>query len=140
MIDRIAERSKQEGFSKSRLPEFTPDETEYIKGTYDFFCINSYSTNLVNWTEDFAIGNPSWDADVSVNTYQDPSWNGSASPGLKIVPWGIRKLINWVDQTYNHPEIFITENGYPDDDGELNDPQRIYYLSVQNKCNYLIIN
>jgi beta-glucosidase len=52
MIDRIADRRQKEGFSKSRLPEFTPEEVDYIKGTFDF-------------------GNPGWDADTSVTTYQD---------------------------------------------------------------------
>ncbi|XP_063932893.1 myrosinase 1-like [Zophobas morio] len=128
MIDRIAERSKQEGFSKSRLPEFTTDEIEYIKGTYDFLSLNTYSTYLVNWTEEYPIGNPSWDADISVTTYQDPSWIGSTSPTLDIVPWGMQKVLSWIDQTYNHPEIFISENGYADN-GDLNDSQRIDFLS-----------
>lgn len=29
----VATRSKNEGFFESRLPEFTADEIEYIKGT-----------------------------------------------------------------------------------------------------------
>jgi beta-glucosidase/6-phospho-beta-glucosidase/beta-galactosidase len=126
MIDRIAERSKKEGFSKSRLPEFTPEEIEYIKGTFDFLCLNTYTTNLVQWTEDAEIGFPSWEADASVVAYQDASWNSSASFWLKVVPWGIRKLLNWVDQNYDHPEIFITENGFSDT-GELDDQDRINY-------------
>jgi beta-glucosidase/6-phospho-beta-glucosidase/beta-galactosidase len=132
MIDRIAERSKKEGFSKSRLPEFTPEEIEYIKGTFDFLCLNTYTTNLVQWTEDAEIGFPSWEADASVVAYQDASWNSSASFWLKVVPWGIRKLLNWVDQNYDHPEIFITENGFSDT-GELDDQDRINYHAVNIK-------
>ncbi|RZC33817.1 Glyco hydro 1 domain containing protein, partial [Asbolus verrucosus] len=118
MIDRIADRSLKEGFLKSRLPEFTPEEIDYIKGTHDFFAVNSYSTYLVEWSEDFDIGNPSMDADISVTSYQ----NGST-----VVPWGMRKLLTWIDQTYDHPEIVITENGYYDD-GKLDDQERIDYL------------
>ncbi|XP_044265974.1 myrosinase 1-like [Tribolium madens] len=126
MIDRIAERSKKEGFEKSRLPEFTSDEIDYIKGTFDFLSLNTYTTSMVKWIDDYPIGNVGYDNDISVVAYQDPSWNSSASSWLKVVPWGTRKLINWVDKTYNHPEIVITENGFSDY-GELDDEGRILY-------------
>ncbi|RZC38031.1 myrosinase 1 [Asbolus verrucosus] len=128
MIDRIADRSQKENFPKSRLPEFTQEEIDYIKGTYDFFALNVYTTSLAKWSDDYPIGDPSWDADISVTSYQDPSWNSSASGWLKVVPWGTRKLLNWIDQTYNHPEIVITENGYSDH-GELDDQDRINYYA-----------
>jgi beta-glucosidase/6-phospho-beta-glucosidase/beta-galactosidase len=128
MIDRIADRSQKEGFSKSRLPEFTPEEVDYIKGTFDFFSLNTYSTNLAEWSDDYAIGNPGWDADTSVTTYQDGSWNSSASSWLKVVPWGMRKLLNWINENYDHPEIVITENGFSDH-GELDDQGRINYYT-----------
>ncbi|KAJ3649795.1 hypothetical protein Zmor_021516 [Zophobas morio] len=126
MIDRIAERSQKEGFSKSRLPEFSAEEVDYIRGTFDFLSLNTYTTNLAKWTTDHEIGTPGYYADLSVSTYQDPSWNGSA--WIKVVPWGLRKLLNWIDQTYDHPEIVITENGYADD-GRLDDPDRINYYA-----------
>jgi len=40
MKDRIANFSLAEGFSQSRLPSFTPDEIQYIKGTADYFALN----------------------------------------------------------------------------------------------------
>ncbi|XP_063932804.1 myrosinase 1-like [Zophobas morio] len=128
MIDRIADRSEKEGFPTSRLPELSTEEIEYIRGTFDFLCLNSYTTNMVKWTNDYEIGAPGYYSDLSVSTYQDPSWNNSASGWLKVVPWGMRKLLNWVDQTYNHPEIVITENGFSDD-GRLDDPDRINYYA-----------
>ena len=53
MIDRIADRSQKEGFSKSRLPEFSAEEIEYIRGTFDFLCLNTYTTSMVKWTNDY---------------------------------------------------------------------------------------
>jgi len=41
MIDRIANRSALEGLSRSRLPEFTQEEIDYINGTHDFFALNT---------------------------------------------------------------------------------------------------
>jgi hypothetical protein len=65
MIDRIAHRSRKEGFSKSRLPKFTPKEVHYIKGTFDFLSLNTYTTNMAQWSDDYAIGDPSLDADLA---------------------------------------------------------------------------
>jgi beta-glucosidase/6-phospho-beta-glucosidase/beta-galactosidase len=84
MIDRIGERSEKEGFDKSRLPEFTSEEIEDIKGTYDFIGVNHYSTSLVQWIEDYEIGEPSSIKDVSAEVYDDDSWETSASDWLKV--------------------------------------------------------
>lgn len=72
MKTKIANRSKIQGFPRSRLPEFTAEEKTNLKGTYDFVCINSYFTNYAeamlkpNMTTD-------WDADSEVNHYQNDS-------------------------------------------------------------------
>jgi len=26
-------------------------------------------------------------------------------------------VLNWIDKNYNHPEIFVSENGYPEPEG-----------------------
>ncbi|KAJ3649797.1 hypothetical protein Zmor_021518 [Zophobas morio] len=127
MIDRVADRSQKEGFPKSRLPEFSAEEIDYIKGTFDFLALNTYTTELAKWTNDYEIGTPSYDADVSVSTYQDTSYNSSAA-GWRVIPWGMRRVLNWIDQAYDHPEIVITENGYADD-GRLTDENRIIYYA-----------
>ncbi|KAJ3638411.1 hypothetical protein MTP99_001777 [Tenebrio molitor] len=127
MIDRIGERSEKEGFDKSRLPEFTSQEIEDIKGTYDFIGLNHYTTSLAEWIEDYEIGEPSSNKDISVKGSLDDSWESSASSWLKVVPWGIRKLTKWIKDTYNNPEIIITENGFSDNGDTLDDPRRINY-------------
>lgn len=33
--------------AKERLPEFTQYEKDFVKGTSDYFCINTYSSQLV---------------------------------------------------------------------------------------------
>ncbi len=52
----------------------------------------------------------------------------AASTWLKVAPFGIRKLMNWIGKTYG-PEIdiYITENGFSDFLGNLDDLQRVYY-------------
>ena len=53
----------------------------------------------------------------------------SASSWLKVAPFGIRRLLNWLSKTYgqNLP-IYITENGFSDFHGNLDDLHRVYYL------------
>lgn len=47
------------------------------------------------------------------------------------MPWGARKFLKWVKDTYNDPEIFITENGVGDDGSTLEDDQRIDFHQVR---------
>jgi beta-glucosidase len=54
--------------------------------------------------------------------------------GWDIVPAGLYRLLKWVEENYEHPEIYLTENGcaLPDElsnDGlSCHDPGRISYL------------
>lgn len=50
----------------------------------------------------------------------------AASEWLYVVPWGLRKLLNWIRTTYNNPVVYITENGFSDH-GQLDDSDRIDY-------------
>lgn len=61
--------------------------------------------------------------------YQDPNWK----PSVRIVPWGFRKLINWVKNQYNNPLVYITENGIGDDSGTLQDDERVLFLKVRQR-------
>jgi lactase-phlorizin hydrolase len=53
--------------------------------------------------------------------------NRSGSPWLKITPFGLRNLLGWLRDKFNNPEMIITENGYSDTAGNLDDMLRIYY-------------
>lgn len=70
----VEKRSKEEGFSHSRLPKFTQQEIEFIKGTSDFFGLNHYTTVLVEDKKADPIGDPSQEKDARVRFYQDPNW------------------------------------------------------------------
>jgi beta-glucosidase/6-phospho-beta-glucosidase/beta-galactosidase len=48
---------------------------------------------------------------------------------LQVVPWGLRKLLNWIANEYNNPPVLITENGFSDQ-GELDDIDRVDYHIV----------
>ncbi|XP_017483825.1 PREDICTED: myrosinase 1 isoform X2 [Rhagoletis zephyria] len=146
MIDRIHNLSKEQGFTRSRLPEFTADEVRRIRGTADFFGINSYTSKRVtkndhNNSNNFPI--PSFNHDMGVIEDQDPNWTGSGSAWLKVVPKGMYNLLMWIMKEYNNPPIIVTENGVSDVGG-LADYKRVdyinSYLSVKNSVSIMWIS
>ena len=48
---------------------------------------------------------------------------------LQVVPWGFRRLLDWIANEYNNPPVFVTESGIADFGG-LRDANRINYLTV----------
>ncbi|KAJ8982454.1 hypothetical protein NQ317_010194 [Molorchus minor] len=128
VIDRVAMRSKLENYTASRLPAFSDSEIEYINGTYDFLTLNHYHTRMVNATSEIAIGSPSFDNDQSVSIWIKPEWPTGAGEWSTVVPWGLRKLLVWLKNTYGDIEIFITENGVSDSSSHLEDDKRVSFL------------
>nr|XP_006006254.1 PREDICTED: lactase-phlorizin hydrolase [Latimeria chalumnae] len=127
MKNRILERSLANGLLKSRLPEFTETEKQRIKGTYDYFGFNHYTTVM---TFNFNYGKlQSYDADRGVGAVTDRSWLNSGSSWLKVTPFGFRRILNWIKEEYNNPPIYITENGISErGEPDLKDTWRINYL------------
>jgi len=87
MIDRIGALSKEQGFSKSRLPVFTQKEIDHIRGTSDFVGLNSYTTFLVRKNDHNNSANytiPSFNHDMGVVVSYDTQWTGSATMWLHV--------------------------------------------------------
>lgn len=130
--DIVSNRSLLQGFETSRLPTFTSEEVERIKGTADFFGLNFYTAvKIGNQVAD--LGTISWDSDASILYWWDPAWPSAASYWLKVVPYGIRKALKKIKDTYGDHPIIITENGYSDH-GELEDYDRVNYYLTYLSC------
>lgn len=130
----IASMSKKQGYPSSRLPEFTEEEKKMIKGTADFFAVQYYTTRLVKHQEN-KKGELSFLQDVEIDYFADPSWKGV--DWVYVVPWGLRKLLKHIKDTYNNPVIYITENGFPQrDPPSLDDTQRweCFRQTLQELC------
>jgi beta-glucosidase len=119
-----------------RLPEFTSAESDLLVRSSDFFGLNHYSTYYVedmeNEGSDISSNfNSGISKDENVFYTSDDNWKKTAYD-WNIVPWGFSKMLEWIDQRYDHPEIFVTENGatFNDliSDGKINDENRIDYL------------
>jgi len=119
-----------------RLPRFTDKEQARLLGSSDFFGLNHYTTMLAashgsgNGTA--PQGNGGIFSDQRVYLKADPNWE-QTHMGWSIVPWGCGKLLRWIDERYDRPPIYITENGcaLPGEDNRevaLNDDGRVSFL------------
>lgn len=125
MRERVDQRSEAAGRNTSRLPTFDEEWTKIINGTTDFLGINHYSTNYV-----VSSNTSTWiDGDAGVGgSPGDPDWEKNAL-GWAVVPWGFRRLLNWMYQEYKMP-IYVTENGYGGEGSEhLDDEARVRYFT-----------
>jgi beta-glucosidase len=99
-----------------RLPEFTKEDRQLLHGSSDFFGLNHYTTMLAAEPRERLTGtgeirgNGGLSEDQQVTLSDDPSWL-KTDMDWNIVPWGCRKMLEWIDARYAHPPIYITENG-----------------------------
>jgi beta-galactosidase len=96
-----------------RLPRFTDEEKKLLKANRpDFFGLNHYTTQLV--AKPAMTSGGTWEKDQQAQLSEDACWVQGQSGWLYNVPWGLRKLLNWIDDRYDGPAIVITENGASD--------------------------
>ncbi|XP_062991267.1 cytosolic beta-glucosidase-like [Elgaria multicarinata webbii] len=131
MKSKIAAVCKRQGSPSSRLLEFTSEEKTMIKGTADFFALNYYTTRKIKHQDNLCT-QPSMSADKEAEQVTDPSWPvATGSSWLAVVPWGLRRLLKYIKDTYNHPIIYITENGFSQSDpAPLDDTLRWEYFRL----------
>ncbi|XP_068103184.1 lactase/phlorizin hydrolase-like [Hyperolius riggenbachi] len=126
MKSQVRERSLAWGLPESRLPEFTEQEKQRIKGTYDFFGLNHYTTVLAGQAI-YELHYQAYEGDRAVYLLSDRTWLASGSIWLRIVPFGLRRLLNWIKEDFNNPPIYITENGVSERGTHLQDVWREHY-------------
>ncbi|CAA7013711.1 unnamed protein product [Microthlaspi erraticum] len=124
-----------------RLPKFTEAEKKKLKKSTDFVGMNYYTSSIVANMKEPNPKSPSWEMDSLVK-YESKTVDGykigskPAGGKLDVYSKGLRKLLKYIKENYEDPEILIAENGYGDDLGEYhndlthgtNDHNRKYYL------------
>jgi beta-glucosidase len=92
-----------------RMPDFTPEEWKLVKGSSDFYGMNTYTTNLIQ-----AGGDDEFQG-LTKYTFTRPDGTQlgtqAHSPWLQTYAPGFRALMNYLYKRYKKP-IYGTENGY----------------------------
>ncbi|KAL0926803.1 hypothetical protein M5K25_003055 [Dendrobium thyrsiflorum] len=124
---------------KERLPVFSAEESEKLKGSYDFIGLNYYTARYAQ-SVPFPAKPQTYSDDIYANILEEK--NGvpieHAEPGswINVYPRGLRELLLYIKERYNNPAIYITENGVLEKDMNLPvseaivDPHRTEYLTL----------
>ncbi|KAG7300652.1 hypothetical protein JYU34_014960 [Plutella xylostella] len=127
----IAENSKREGYPFSRLPDFTQEEIELVRGTYDYLGLNHYTSRTViqHASADTLPANIAFTGSTEFNVSFSgrEEWGAGSSFWFRINPPGLRSVMRWIKQEYGNVDILITENGYSDKPNTINDDARVDY-------------
>ncbi|CAN8187343.1 unnamed protein product [Coccothraustes coccothraustes] len=123
-------KSAQQGLGTSRLPTFSVQEKTYIKGTSDFLGIGHFTTRYVLQKNFPFLQVSSYQTDPDLAELVDPNWPAPGPKWLYSVPWGFRRLLNFIKTQYGNPLIYVTENGVSEtvQCPQLCDEWRIQYL------------
>ncbi|CAA7030502.1 unnamed protein product [Microthlaspi erraticum] len=111
-----------------RLPVFTEQESELVKGSSDFVGIIHYTTYSVKNIKPTLSLLPN---DISFFTDMgfELIYTGASVSSWKSVPWGFESVLEYVKQSYNNPPIYVLENGFPlEHDTTLQDSERVEYI------------
>lgn len=119
------EEKAQMGIHGSPLPSFTEMEKNELRGALGFIALNHFTTRLVT---PYSPKQHKPAPEHGCLTLSDPTWLTSKQ-GQAVVPWGLRKILNWISKRYgNALPIIVTASGI-DDQTAVEDRLRQYYIT-----------
>lgn len=92
----LGRKSAQQGLGTSRLPTFSVQEKTYIKGTSDFLGVGHFTTRYVLQKSFPFLQVSSYHTDPDLAELVDPNWPAPGPKWLYSVPWGFRRLLNFI--------------------------------------------
>lgn len=131
----------------TRLPRIKPDLSKKLRGSYDFIGVNYYGARYVADASYYLnFSHRGYDQDsLAITTGERngvPIGPQMWPPTMYGVPYGVRKILEYIKKQYLNPPIFITENGFGEvrnDSSSLsniqNDQFRVDY--IQNTLQYV---
>ncbi|CAH0747229.1 unnamed protein product [Diatraea saccharalis] len=114
LSERVAAKSTEQGYGWSRMPLFTDEDRDLVKGSFDFFGVNHYTAYLVSAAEEHKVQYPvpSLYDDSDSYTYTPDEWPQSASAWLKLAPNSIYDAFTFLKNKYGDIDFYVTENGW----------------------------
>lgn len=125
------------------LPQFTEEQKAQIKGSVDFFALNHYTSYYVKHVpapvaaSQLGIGGKPqpWEITLFAESSKEPIGKEAQSNWLRVVPWGLEKILLHIKEKYDDPEIIITENGVDiaekgDIAETLDDSERVQFIDA----------
>ena len=109
-----------------RLPKFSPEQSKRLKGSYDYFFLNHYSTKYFSHKQQLQHSHKIIDSsngwiddqmtiESSVDIHGKVIGPEGALPWMHTVPWGFYNVLMWSHKRYSKNgkvfPIIIAENG-----------------------------
>lgn len=114
----------QTGAEESPFSSFTEVEKSELKGALSFIALNHFTTRLVS---PYPAKLHRQAPDHNCRTLTDPTW-ATSKLGQAVVPWGLRRVLNWVSKRYGRSlPIVVTASGI-DDQAVVDDKLRQHYM------------
>ncbi|XP_020226110.1 uncharacterized protein LOC109807849 [Cajanus cajan] len=121
-----------------QLPKLSEEDKKILLNPLDFIGLNHYTSRFISHVTECTEEHYYYKVQEMERIVE---WEGgqvigekAASEWLYVVPWGLRKILNYVSQKYATP-IFVTENGMDDEDNDnvplhemLDDKLRVRYF------------
>jgi beta-glucosidase len=94
----------------SRLPAFTEEESEQVKGAFDFVGVINYMALYVKDNSSSLKPNlQDFNTDIAVE--MTLVGNTSIENEYANTPWSLQQILLYVKETYGNPPVYILENG-----------------------------
>ncbi|KAH7518232.1 hypothetical protein FEM48_Zijuj09G0149600 [Ziziphus jujuba var. spinosa] len=120
---------------KERLPEFSENEKSLLKGSFDFIGMNYYVSSYAQNMKEPPSGILHHSVDSLANELEQKNGLPLGYPVNGSYPQGMEKLLKFMKEKYQSPNIYISENGAYEINVDklpieqaLKDPHRITYV------------
>ncbi|KAL6631085.1 hypothetical protein ACP70R_028425 [Stipagrostis hirtigluma subsp. patula] len=118
----------------SRLPSFSKEQSEMIRGSTDFIGINHYTSVYVSDRSTNAeTGLRDYNADIAATfrlSRNDPPTGQFVPINMPSDPQGLQYMLEYLTDTYKNITVYVQENGYGQFFNDtIYDDKRVDYLS-----------
>ncbi|XP_072293793.1 lactase/phlorizin hydrolase, partial [Eucyclogobius newberryi] len=126
----VGNKSDLQRLKESRLPVFTEQEKNSIRGTADVFFLNHHTTRIAKYSTQ-PLSPHSYRNDWDVLEQEMTDFPQTDVKGMRAVAVGLRRLLGWIREEYGNPEVYVTDNGVATDRTKsLDDMDRVFFLKT----------